>query len=290
MMHKKEVKRIAIGSITALVSFTVIFSGVSLGVKAIEASKTEVIETNYNILDNGLTNDQVPEDYEQQDYKVKFVGKDQPTKNDLKIEEAAELTALNVWSIFREDLSGQTIEMDYEPTSKLQPRPVWSASVWINENLSYELLLDAVTGESYWIGKTVYHRENIREGLNMELLNNHEEYQQIVKKVIEKHQLFSTDIETIKYVSQGFEKNEMNNKNANITFEARSKENEKAQLTISTYNKELVSIGYDGWLEAAVRFEKQLEKELNHDAEAFKITEELFKEVEETKTPIIMNE
>lgn len=290
MMNKKEVKKIALGSIVAVISSTVIFSGASLGVKALEVSKNQVVETNYNTLDNGSTNDKVPLDYEQQDYEVKFVGKDQPSENDMNIEETAELASQNLWRTFRVNLSGQTFEMNYEPASKVQPRATWGATVNINENLSYDFMLDAVTGESYWIEKRAYHQVDISEGLNKELLQNHEEYQQIVKELVEEHQLLPTKIKAIDYISQGYDRNEINNKNANITFQATSEDDKKTQLTISTYNKELLSIGYDGWLKEAKRLEQRLEKDLNNDAVPLRITDELVKEVEETNTPIIINE
>lgn len=290
MMIKKEVKRIALGSIVAVISTTVIFSGASLGVKALEVSKNQVVKTNYNIFDNGSTNGKVPLDYERQDYEVKLIGKNQPSENDMKIEEAAELASQNLWRTFRVNLSGQTIEMNYEPASKVQPRATWGATVKINENLSYDFMLDAITGESYWIEKRAYHQADISEGLNKELLQNHEEYQQIVKELVEKYQLLPTKIKAIDYISQGYDRNEINNKNANITFQVTSEDDKKIQLMISTYNKELLSIGYDGWLEEAERLEQRLEKNLHNDAIPLNITDELVKEVEETNTPIIINE
>lgn len=289
MMKKKEVKRMAIGSVVALMSSAIIFSGASQGVKALEVSKKQVVETNYNIPSYDSVIAKTPLDYEQQDYEVKFVGKAQPTAKDLTVAEAAELASQHLWSVFGAKLSGETIEVNYTSATKTQPRAKWEATVKVNDNLSYDVMIDAVTGEIYSVGKRTYHEANIREGLNQELLESHEEYEQIVKDVAEKHQFFTTGIKTIDYISQGYDKNEINNKNANITFQVIAEDGKKAQLTISTYNQELLSIEYDGWLKEAERLEHQLIEE-SDDVIRFKITDELIKEVERTKTPIIINE
>lgn len=290
MTKKKEMKKIVLGSVMAVAATTMIFNGASQTVKAFEIGKTQVVETSYNMLANGTTNGHVPVDYEKRDYEVKLVGKDQPSVNDMKKEEAAELASQKLWEVFRVDLSGQALEMSYMPASKVQQRATWEASVKIHDNLSYDFIVDAVTGESHWIGKSVYHKKDIPVGFDKNLLENHEEYQEIVKALVEEHQLLLNKVTAVDYISQGYDTNEIDNKNPNITFEVTSENGEKVQLTISTYNKELLSVGYDRWLKETERFERQLNEELNEDARTISITDQLIKEVEETGLPITINE
>ena len=290
MTKKKEMKKIVLGSVMAVAATTIIFNGASQTVKALEVGKTQVVGTSYNMLDNGSAKRHVPVDYEQHDYEVKFVGKDQPSVNDMNKEEAAELASQKLWEVFRVNLSGQTLEMSYEPVSKMQQRATWEASVKVHDNLSYDFIVDAVTGESHWIGKRVYHKKDILVGFNKNLLENNQEYQEIVKKLVEEHQLLSNKSVAVDYISQGYDTNEIGNKNPNITFEVTSKNGEKVQLTISTFNKELLSVGYDRWLKEAERLEQQLQEELNEDAKTITITDQLIKEVEETGLPFTINE
>ena len=52
----------------------------------------------------------------------------------------------------------------------------------------------------------------------------------------------------------------------------------------------MLSVGYDRWLKEAERFEQQLEEEMNENSESITITDQMIKEVEETGSPITINE
>lgn len=290
LMKKKELKKIIVGAVLAITLSAIFFGGASQVIKAVEIGKKQSVQTNYDTNANETIQDSIPLGYVKQDYEVKNVGKHQSTENDMKMEEAAELASQSFWRTFQVNLRDKTLEMNYEPVSKMQSRATWEATVRINENLSYHYSFDAITGESYWVEKRAYHEADIREGLNKELLKNHEEYIQIAKQLTEEIQILPGKITEIDYISQGYDENELNNKNSNITFHVKSENGQKVQVTISTYNQELLSIGYDGWIEEAERLESMLEEDGDAESIQFKITEELLKEVEETDTPIIMNE
>ncbi|MGE8205417.1 hypothetical protein ACQKP0_12700 [Heyndrickxia sp. NPDC080065] len=286
MEKRNERKKMVLGSVGAITAATLIFGGISQIVKAAEESKTEFVSTSYNLPYVGSLNSNVPVDYVKKDYKIKFVGKDQPTVNDMKMEEAAELASQNLWRIFHVDLSGQTLEMMYSPISTTQLRAIWNVHVKVNDRLSYDFALDAVTGENHSISKWMYHKADIREGMDKNLIKNNEEYQKLAKVAAEKYQLISDKVASVKYISQGYQENEGGAKNSDITFQVRSDKGEIAQLTFSRYNKELLSVEYSSWIKEADRYQKQLEQETKVQDPDIVITDELMKKIQENGSPI----
>ncbi|MGE6260079.1 hypothetical protein ACQKCU_19735 [Heyndrickxia sporothermodurans] len=286
MTKGNEKKKMILGSVGAIAATTLVFGGISQIVKAAEVSKTQTVPTSYTLSYVGPVNNTVPEDYVKKDYKVKFIDKDQPTVNDMKMEEAAELASQNLWKIFHVDLSGQTLEMTYSPISTTQVRAIWNVHVKVNDGLFYDVALDAITGENHSISKWVYHRADIRKGIDEKLIESNEEYQELAKAAAEKYQLVSNKVTSVKYISQGFQENKAGAKNSDITFQVKSDKGEIAQLTFSRYNKELLSVEYSSWLKEADRYQRQLGQETKGQEPDVVITDELLKKVQETGSPI----
>ncbi|WP_222126703.1 hypothetical protein [Paenibacillus sp. 32O-W] len=284
-----EMKKMVIGSVAAIAVTALAFGGISQAVKAAEIGKTQTIPTNYNIPYAGAVNNNVPDDYVKKDYALKFVGQDQPTVNDMKMEEAAELASQNLWRIFQADLSGQTLEMTYNPAGTTQLRPIWEANVNISDTLSYTFTLDAVTGENHSIAKWAYHKADIPEGMDFNLLKNNQEYQELAKTAAEKYELVSGKVTSVEYIAQGYQENHgATARNADITFQVKSDKGEVARLTFSRYDKDLLTIEYSSWIEETERLEKQIEQELKEKTEKFIITDELLKKIEENGAPMLL--
>lgn len=283
----KETRTIVLGSIAAIAAATIVFGGISQTVKAVEVGKTEWVPTSYSVPYTEAVNDNAPEGYVKQEYDVKFVGEDQPTANDMKMEEAAELASQNWWRIFQVDLSGRTLEMTYNPIRTTQLRAIWSVNVKIDDQLSYEFALDAVTGENHSIAKRAYHHADIREGMDTSLIKNNKEYQELAKAAAETYKLVSGKVASVEYASQGFQQNRGGAKNADITFRVKSDQGEGAQISFSRYNQELLTVEYSSWLEEAERLERRIEQELKAQASVEILADHLFRKMEDNGIPVL---
>ncbi|MFO1446226.1 hypothetical protein KDN24_24085 [Bacillus sp. Bva_UNVM-123] len=289
MAKGNEMKKLIFGSVGAITVTTLVFCGISQSVKAVEVNKTQVVPTSYSIPYANTDNSRVPKDYVKKDYKVELVGEDKPTVNDLKMEEAAELASQNLWEVFKVDLNGKTLKMTYNPASSTQQRAIWEANVEINDMLSYAFQLDAVTGENHMIAKWIYHKEkDIREGMDINLLKNNEEYQSLAKEAVEKYQLLSGKVTSVEYSGQGYQENKLGGKNTDIFFRVRSDEGEAVQIGFSRYNKELLTVGYNSWMKETERHEKQIEQEMKENTSDLILTDEMIKKIEESGTPLLI--
>ncbi|MDQ0178266.1 hypothetical protein [Bacillus chungangensis] len=251
MAKGSEIKKMVFGSVGAIAAATIVFSGISQTVKALEMSKTKAVPTSYSIPYTKPFNSNIPTDDVKKDYKIKFVGQDQPTVNDMKMEEAAELVSKNLWRIFQVDLKGKTLDMTYYPISTTRLRPKWDVSVKINDLLAYHYTLDAVTGENLSTEKSVYHDADIREemDINPNLLKNSQEYQELAKATAEKYQFVSGKVTSAEYEGQVYQANILGAQNVTIIFRVKSDKGEVARLTFSRYNQELLSVEFNSWIE-----------------------------------------
>lgn len=291
-----EMKKMVLGAIGAIAVTTLAFGGISQVIKAAEVGKTQTVPTSYSIAYTGAVNSNALVDYVKKDYNVKFVGTDQPTVNDLRMEEAAELASQNLWRIFRVDLSGQTLEMTYNPVSSTQQRARWEANVKINDMLSYTSTLDAVTGENHAIAKWVYHQADIPEGMDINLLKNNQEYQALAKEAVEKYQIFSGKVKSVEYDGQGYQQNQKGAKNADITFRVTSDQGEVVRFTFSRYNQELLTVEFSSWVKEDDLHRELVEQELQELMEKHGqdkssdviFTDEMFKEVQENGSPMLI--
>ncbi|WP_240418533.1 hypothetical protein [Paenibacillus periandrae] len=283
-----EVKKIVLGSVAAIAAVTLVFGGITQMVSAAEVGKTQVVPTSYSIPYKSAVNSSIPADYVKKNYKVKVVGKDQPTANDLQGKEAAELASQNWWQIFDVDLDGQTLELTYNPISTTQPRAIWNVHAKVNDTLSYDFTLDAVTGDHYSIAKRIYHKTDFPVEMDKNLLKDNQEYQALAKAEAEKYQFVAGKVNFVEYISQGFQQNEAGAKNSDITLQVKSDKGEAAQLNFSRYNKELLSVEYNNWLQETERYQKLLEQEKKTQTTDVFLTDEVIKEVQEKGAPIMI--
>ena len=257
MAKGSEMKKMVFGSVGAIAVATIVFSGIGQTSKALEMSKTKAVPTSYSIPYTKPFNSNVPADDVKKDYKIKFVGQAQPTVNDMKLEEAAELASKNLWRIFQVDLKEKTLEMTYYPISTTRLRPKWNVSVEINDSLVYHYTLDAVTGENHWVEKEVYHDADIpEEPDNPELLKNsqeYQEYQELAKAAAEKYQFVSDKVTSVEFFGNGYRASTLGAKNITITLQVKSDKGEVARLTFSRYNQELLTVEYSSLIEEADR-------------------------------------
>lgn len=289
MAKKSDMKNLVLGTVGALAMTTMVFSGINHTVKAAELGKTQTVPTSYNVSYAEIGSKSVPQDYVKKDYKVKLVGEDKPTVNDMKMKEAAELASQNLWKVFKLDLKGKTVEMTYNPVNnETQQRATWEANIKINDMLSYAFQLDAVTGENHLIAKWVYHKAKINAGMDKNLLTNNQEYQILAKEAVEKYQLLSGKITAVEYSGQGYSEDRQGGKNADISFRVKSDKGEAVQISFSRHNKELLQVGYDSWMKETERHEKKIEQELKElNKSDLIITNEQLKKSEE-EGPILL--
>ncbi|MEC0238297.1 hypothetical protein P4H66_00235 [Paenibacillus dokdonensis] len=272
-----EMKKVVLGSVAAIAVCAMVFGGISQTVKAAEIGKTQVVPTTYNLPYTAPASN-TPSDYVKKDYKVKLIGKDQPTQNDMKMEEAAELASQNLWRIYGVDLSGRTVEMTYEPISKIKLRATWNADVKINDDLSYSIAVDAITGENHSAAKWIYHNAKIPEGMDIKLLKNNEEYQSLAKAAAEKYQLVAGKVASVEYSGQGYSTNRKGNKNSDISFHVTSDKGEVAQVSFSRYNKELLNMEYASWIKETEHWLKVTDEENKDQSVTFMGNESTDKE------------
>ncbi|KNB74419.1 hypothetical protein ADS79_01605 [Brevibacillus reuszeri] len=288
MAKGNEMRKMILGSVAAIAVATLAFGGVCQMVKASEIGKKQVVPTSYSIPYAAMASTNVPAGYVKKDYKVKMVGVDQPTINDMKMEEAAELASQNLWRVFQIDLNGKTLEMTYSPVSTSHLRAIWEVNVTITDTLSYEFALDAVTGEKHSIAKRIYHKANIPEGMDFNLLKNNQDYQELAKAAAEKYQFVSGKVTSVEYASQGYQENKAGAKNSDISFRVNSDKGDQAQISFSRYNKELLTVEYSSWLKEAERVEQQIEQELKDRAANVTLTDEVVKKIQENGVPLLL--
>ncbi|QJD86299.1 hypothetical protein [Cohnella herbarum] len=247
-VKRKELKLLVLGAAAAITACTLAFGGLSQAAKAAELGKTAKVPTSYSAPIAQTAKTSLPSDYVKADYQVKLhelSGKG--TAKDLNMSEAAELGAQNLWMLFHANLKGKTIVMSYHPATELDPRAVWYGEVAEAAGQSYTFEVDAITGDPRTALQGKYWKDAGSLGLDKKLLKQHDDFSKLVKETAENHKLLAGKIASVEYVSQGHSSSNYGS-NPDITFMVNSEDGERAQLTFSRYNKELLSVEYNGWL------------------------------------------
>lgn len=278
-------KKTMVGAIGAIAVSTLLFGGICQSVKAIELNRVKSVPTTYSINLNESNN---LESLFVDPKNVQIVNDVQYPEFELEKSEVVQLVYNQLQSIFQIDVQDAIIQLTYEPVSSMQKRAMWQAKVNINENLLYEISMDAITGENYTTAKRIFHNAHVEKGINKPLLMDHETYETLVKEYTENLGLVHGEIKTVKYVSQGFDENENGLKNTIITFLVETNEGDQVQVSVSTYNNELLSIEYRSWLEQAAILEERLEKEFWDTTPDFVITEHYIEQIEKGNKPLII--
>lgn len=271
-----KMKRLLV-AVAILGGSTMAFQGFTKIATAAEYNKTSIVPTSYNVsLETSVkeSKDIVPNGYQKANYTIRDIDLEyyrdkKPTSKDISKEEAAELGAQALWSVFGINLEGQVIEMGYRPVRDdsdefTYPRAMWEGSIFINGygKGSHGFEIDAVTGE---VLNLFYGRElegDIKAGFSLDLQNNGGgEYQTLAKETAEKLNLVNGTVSSVVYNSQGSTGND-----PNIGFFVKGENGEIGYLTFSRYDKALLAVLYNQsaqyfWKEVEIMNQKDAKEE-----------------------------
>lgn len=186
----------------------------------------------------------LPEGYKKANYKIGsidlvYYSKQAPASKDMSREEAAEIGAQALWSIFDVNLEGQVIEMGYDKGNENLPRSSWTADVLIDGKRSYYFQVDAVTGDLFGIGRYRTLAINVSVAYDVALAENYSEYADLAMNMAIKCDVVHGEVTSVEYNSQGYSSND-----PDITFDIKGENGEIAIMTFSRYDKALIGIGF----------------------------------------------
>lgn len=273
-MKKHKMNRTLLGAAGIIAASSMLLMGLTEGVMAAELSKTDEITTTYNTAPSAVTKNSMPEGYEKANYKVvdNPLTKDkyQPTSKDLTKEEAAELGAQALWEIMGCDLEGTTFYMGYDPGGETFPQATWSGDIRFGEfekpdgtpgTYSYYFTMDAVTGNMFTISTGRILDADVPLGMDKNLIDNPGEYGDLAEDLVVRYHLMDT-VKSVAYGGQGYADND-----PSITIEVTGTNGEKANLSISKYDKKLVGIEFSENIRireaAAEKLETEMQKKID---------------------------
>lgn len=203
----------------------------------VEAVKENKVESQAEL--NSL-----PEGYKKANYTIgsidlEYYSMQTPASKDMSKEEAAEIGAQALWSIFGVNLEGQVVEVGYDKGNENIPRSSWYADVLIDGKRSYYFWVDAVTGDLFSIGRSRTLNENVSVVYDEALSKNYSEYADLAMNMAVKCDVVHGEVASVEYNSQGYSSND-----PDITFDIKGVNGEVAIMTFSRYDKELIGIGY----------------------------------------------
>lgn len=97
-------------------------------------------------------NRQIPAGYIKANYKIKC--KQAPVSTDLSSQDAAEIIAQEFYRLSKKNLTNQTIELSYRPSSDKQSSS-WSATINFAANYTVDVDIDGSTGKLRHIGQRI---------------------------------------------------------------------------------------------------------------------------------------
>lgn len=261
---------------------TLAFQGITNVAAGTEYNKTNVIPTSYaNYTDqySETVQNSLPEGYKKANYTVRTIDleyyKNQtPTEKDMSKEDAAEIGAQALWSVFGVSLDGQVIEMGYNSANESLPRSNWYGDVLINGELSYYFSVDSVTGEVFSVGRSRTLEENVSIGFDVSLDKNPQEYINLAKETAENLDIVHGPVASVEYQGQGYTDND-----PVIMLEIKGENGEIAQVVFSRYDKALKAISYHASYKYTLEEIERIERELQQMS---------IPSVDESKEPTLM--
>jgi hypothetical protein len=250
---------------------TILFQGLTQTAVAAEYNKSAAAPTSYVSETNpssGTAQRNLPEGYKKANYTVKNIDLDyyknqKPTDKDMTKQDAAEIGAQALWSVYGLSLEGKAIELGYDKAHSSFPRSSWCGDVTINKKSSYSFKVDSVTGELFSVVRTRTLDKNVSVGLDLALAKNPQKYAAAAKKTAEKLNVVHGAIAAAEYNCQGYTNND-----PDITFVVKGENGEAASMTFSRYDKALLSIGYPASYQYDLKELGKLEQETRGKAEA----------------------
>lgn len=267
----KRVRSTVFAAAMLIGASTMVFQGLTRTAVAAEYNKTNTVPTNYvgsaNQSSGTTTQSSVPEGYKKANYTVKdidlaYYKNQKPTGKDMSREDAAEIGAQALWSVYGLNLEGQVIEMGYQPATDRLPRSNWYADVLMNGKRSYCFEVDSVTGELFSIGRNRTLDKNVSVAYDAALARNPQEYAALAKKTAEEFNVVHSPVASVDYNCQGYSNND-----PDITFDIKGENGELASMTFSRYDKALLGIGYNTVCKYAMEQAKQLEQQAQDAAQ-----------------------
>lgn len=239
---------------------TILFQGFTQAAAESKYNKTNIIPTSYA---NEMAQDSLPAGYKKGKFTLRAIDLEyyrnqMPTSKDISRQDAAEIGALALWSVYGLSLEGQVVEIGYEQATDSIPRSRWYADVLIDKERSYYFEVDSVTGELFAIGhsRTLDKNKNVSVAFDKTLAENPQEYAALAKETAEKLQVVHGSVASVEYNGQGYSNND-----PDITFDIKGKNGEVASMTFSRYDKALLGIsyhaGYKYTLEEIGRMERE---------------------------------
>jgi len=206
------------------------------------------------------------EGYEKANYTIgsidlEYYSRQIPTSKDMPKEEAAEIGAQALWSIYGVSLEGQVVEMGYDKGNENLPRSSWDADVLIDGKRSYYFWVDAVTGDLFSIGRNRTLDENVSVAYDKALAENYSEYADLAMNLAVKCDVVHGKVASVEYNCQGYSSND-----PDITFDIKGENGEIALMTLSRYDKALIGIGYYAQYQYTIAEIEKFEQEASENA------------------------
>lgn len=230
-----------------------------------EMGRVETVPTVYNVPAQE-TGEEVPKGYKKANYTVEkdpleYYKNQKPAEKDLTQEEAAELGARLVWKIFGAELDGAIIYMGYDSGTSTLPRATWSGDIRFGterkpEDNCYSFIIDAVTGENFSVCHSRTLNVKVELGLDADLEKNPQEYLELAKQFAEQKELVGGKVAAVRYNCQGYSAND-----PDIAIDVVGENGEKANITISRYDKAVKGICFNASMENVEALENNIQQQ-----------------------------
>lgn len=246
---------------------TLIFQGLTHAAAQTEYNKRQVVPADYandtRAMSESLEN-RLPKGYQKANYTVETIDLEYyhnqtPGSMDMNKEEAAEIGARALWSVYGASLEGAVIEMGYEPANDHLPRSRWFGDVTVSEGVRYFFYIDSVTGELFSLGKSRRLDEKISAAFDPTEDKNPQEYVEVAREWADQLKIVSGPVVSVEYQGQGHVNHE-----PSIMLEIRDENGEVAQIVLSRYDKSVLSIAYHASYQYTLENIKKIEQQLQH--------------------------
>ncbi len=286
-LQKSELKKVLLAATAVIAATALLFQGFTLIAEAAEFRTIESIPTSYTTFTGDSAQNvkiSLPEGYRKANYTVgtidlEFYRTQTPTIMDMTKEEAAEIGAQALWSVFALELEGLKVEMGYQPANENLPRSRWYGDVLIDGIRSYSFSVDSVTGELFSLNHARTLKEKVSLAFDAALDKNPQEYLELAKKLAEKFNIVHGPVKSVEYNGQGYGGND-----PSLSVDITGENGEIALLSLSRFDQALLGIGYDASYKYVLNGIERIELELKEKA---KEQEESASTTKET-TPVLI--
>jgi len=261
--ERKHLKKSVLAAALLIGASTMLFQGLTQAATTAEYNKTNTVSTSYNYKNQSSKAVQInlPKDCKKATYTVtnidlEYYKNQTPTKKDMTKEDAAEIGAQALRSIYGLNLNGQVIEMGYLQANDSIPRSRWYADVLINGKRCYSFEVDSVTGDLFSVCHSRTLDKNVSVAFDAALAKNPQEYTALAKKTAEKLNVVHGAVASAEYNGQGYANND-----PTITINIKGKNGEVACIQFSRHDKALLAVSYNTEYQYTLKTLKKIEQE-----------------------------